>query len=296
MKIIFSQSALYPYKPDEAFAEEYVAAKNAGFETLLFDYDNLSTSRIVPTDNPETIIYRGWMLTSRQYSDLYAQLFKKNYKLINEPQEYENCHYLPDSLQFISNYTPKTIFQKHEDENDIDFIIEEAKIFGPNPVIIKDYVKSEKHYWKNACFVEDATNSSKLREVIKTFIDLRGSSLNVGIVVREYIDLKNISVHSKSNMPLSEEYRLFFLNHSLLEIYNYWEEGEYNTELPDIKQFKEIAISISSNFFTMDIAKTKNDKFIIIELGDGQVAGIPEKEDKNKFYQDVYSLFNKGIN
>jgi hypothetical protein len=35
----------------------------------------------------------------------------------------------------------------------------------------------------------------------------------------------------------------------------------------------------------MDIAKTKNGEWIIIELGDGQVAGLPDKVDKLQFYK-----------
>jgi len=34
----------------------------------------------------------------------------------------------------------------------------------------------------------------------------------------------------------------------------------------------------------MDIAKTKDGQWIIIELGDGQVAGLPDKVDRDQFY------------
>ena len=37
----------------------------------------------------------------------------------------------------------------------------------------------------------------------------------------------------------------------------------------------------------MDIAKDKDGNYLIIELGDGQMAEIPEKKDKNTFYERI---------
>ena len=88
-------------------------------------------------------------------------------------------------------------------------------------------------------------------------------------------------------MPLSEEYRMFFYKKELLCIFNYWEEGDYNIETPKTEEFKIIAKSIESNFFTMDIAKTKNGEYIVIELGDGQIAGIPDNVDKNIIFKNI---------
>jgi hypothetical protein len=227
------------------------------------------------------------MLNPFEYKELYEDLLSKNYKLINNPIEYQNCHYLPDSLKFIEKYTPKTIFQKFENKNIINILIEKAGIFNGKPVIIKDYVKSEKHYWDTACFVPNSNDTIKLTETINNLIKLRENYLNEGIVIREYIELNNIIKHSKSGMPLSEEYRLFFYKNELLCISDYWEEVTYNIDKPNTKIFEKIAKGIESNFFTMDIAKDKNGNYIIIELGDGQVAGIPEKEDKNIFYKKI---------
>jgi len=167
-------------------------------------------------------------------------------------------------------------------------LIDNAKTFNGKLVIIKDYVKSEKHYWDTACFVENSGNLVKLRETIENFIELRQNHLNEGIVIREYIELNKLGSHSKSKMPISEEYRMFFYKNELLCIFNYWEEGNYNIEMPNTEEFEGIAKNIESNFFTMDIAKDKNGKYIITELGDGQVAGIPDNVDKNIIYFNIW--------
>lgn len=85
------------------------------------------------------------------------------------------------------------------------------------------------------------------------------------------------------------EYRLFFLDGKLINMSNYWAEGNY-TDLPDTINFEKVAKDIDSNFFSMDIAKTVNGDWIIIELGDGQVAGCPENCDIEQFYKQLSNL------
>lgn len=288
MKFLFCENILNPKSVDDAFIEEYECVINNGFSILLFNYEDKSSDRI-KTNNEKTeeIIYRGWMLTPTEYNKLYYELLSKKYKLINNPTEYQNCHYLPDSLKFIENYTPKTIFQKIENNNSICTLLDNSKIFNGKAVIVKDYVKSEKHYWDAACYVENSNDLEKIKRTIENLMELRGNYLNEGIVIREYIELNKLKNHSKSNMPLSEEYRMFFYKNELLCILNYWEEGDYSIENPQTKEFENIAKNIESNFFTMDIAKDKNGNYIIIELGDGQVAGIPENVDKNIIYTNI---------
>ncbi len=291
--ILFRESPFQINKVDEDFEDQFISAKENGFETLLFNFEDLTsadrfsvaTKQIKPNEVLASVIYRGWMLTPNQYSMLYNDLLSKNFKLINTAEEYQNCHYLPDSLKFIENRTPKTVFEKFDNDNSIDNLLEKSKIFGQNPVILKDYVKSEKHDWETACFVADASDTVKLKQSISNLVELRGHQLNEGIVVREFISLNDLTIHSKSGMPLTEEYRLFFFNKKLLGIYDYWEEGEYKFSKPDTTEFEEIAQRVESNFFSMDIARQKNGELIIIELGDGQVAGLPDKTDRNEFYK-----------
>ena len=65
---------------------------------------------------------------------------------------------------------------------------------------------------------------------------------------------------------------------------------------PNTKLFENIAKTIKSNFFTMDIAKDKNGKFIIIEIGDGQVSGIPGDQDKDLLYKSLNKMITNASN
>lgn len=293
--MLFCESPFQVNKVDEDYEDQFISAKETGFETILFNFEDLTstnrfsfaTKRIKPNDKLVNVIYRGWMLKPKQYSILYNDLLSKNFKLINTVEEYQNCHYLPDSLKFIESRTPKTVFEKFDSSNAIEKLIEKSKVFGQKPVILKDYVKSEKHDWETACYVPDVSNTDKLKQTINNLVELRDKYLNEGIVIREFVELNDLTIHSKSRMPLTEEYRLFFCNERLVGIYDYWEEGEYKLSKPDTTEFEEIAKKVESNFFTMDIARQKNGELIIIELGDGQVAGLPDKADRNEFYKQL---------
>ncbi len=43
----------------------------------------------------------------------------------------------------------------------------------------------------------------------------------------------------------------------------------------------------------MDIAQKKTSEWIIMELGDGQVAGLPDNANKKEFYKNLISVFEK---
>jgi hypothetical protein len=297
--ILFNEDPLNSKKPDPDFEYESECAKECGFQTLLFSYEDLirtgnakSLDKLISATGQQPVIYRGWMLKPSVYEKLYSLLAQKNYCLINSPEQYKTCHYLPESLPFIKDHTPLTVFEKISGENNLEKVIERCAVFGNRAITIKDYVKSEKHHWETACFVPAACGKDKLRSSILRFMELRGSELNEGIVVREYVKLKDLAIHSKSGMPLAEEYRLFFINGHLLDAFNYWEEGDYAAEKPQLENFINVGEKIPSNFFTMDVAKKEDGSFIIMELGDGQVSGVPEAADKRKFFESIRKLYH----
>lgn len=297
MDILFCNNPFQDKTVDTDFEKEYFSAREVGFNMHLFSFESLvkdddalsSTRRIRSSDVLKQIIYRGWMLTPSQYLALYKALLIKNFQLINSAEEYQNCHYLPDSYKFINGNSPKTIWIAVENGKvDYERVFEEINVFHNSPLVVKDFVKSQKHYWDTACFIPSASDKEKVKSVINRFLELQGSDLNVGLVIREFVELNDLAIHTKSGMPLKQEYRLFFLKGHLVECYDYWEEGDYfEKEKPPLEFFESIAKNIRSNFFSMDVAKTKEGKWIIIELGDGQVAGLPENADTIQFYKAI---------
>jgi len=291
MRIIYCDSVLDRKQIEPDYAEEREAALAAGFGTSLMSYEALEEGEVAdalryvrPAKEKEWGVYRGWMLTVDQYASLYEGLKKKQIYLINDPAAYRHCHYLPESYAHIQAVTPVSRWTTDLAEQ---AILATAQSFGTTPVIVKDFVKSEKHHWEEACFIPDASNAEKVLAVVNRFLDLRGASFNEGLVFRQFEELEFLTTHTKSGMPLTKEYRLFFFNGKLIQLLHYWEEGEYGTEQPDLIPFVEVAQKIESAFFTMDIAQKQDGDWIIMELGDGQVAGLPSGTDKAAFYQKL---------
>jgi hypothetical protein len=243
--------------------------------------------RVRPNEEKDIGFYRGWMLKPSQYETLYNSLLKKNIELINNPREYKFCHYLPESYETIKDFTPKTRFKELKSKFNIEDFQNEINQFGDKAIVIKDYVKSQKHYWNEACFIPNASDKEKVNSVISKFIELQDSDLNEGLVFRGFVELEELTNHSESGMPLTKEFRVFVKNGEIMTIFKYWDEGDYQNVEPVIEEFKEIIPKIKSNFFTMDIAKRKDGKWIIVELGDGQVAGLPDNADKDVFYDKL---------
>ncbi|QXP59002.1 ATP-grasp domain-containing protein [Olleya sp. HaHaR_3_96] len=297
MKIIFCDSVMDNKIVEPDYQTEFDAAKENGFETEIFSFEELIDGNINSAlkfiknaEKKELGIYRGWMMTPNIYEQFYNGLLKKNIELINNPTEYKHCHYLPESYDKIIDETPQSNWSKDITESNV---IRLSNAFGIKPIIVKDYVKSEKHNWNDACFIPNASDKHQVKEIVNRFLELRGDYLNEGIVFREFIALEFLTEHSKSKMPLTKEFRIVFLNKKVVQIFNYWDEGNYDSEKPDIDFFQNIADKIDSNFFTMDVAKKKNGGWIIMELGDGQVAGLPDNANRNQYYNGIKTAYNR---
>jgi hypothetical protein len=292
VRIIFCNDVLSPQLPDQAFAHEAEVSIEQNFNYSLIDFERLvdgdnavaATRRVRATEDHQLALYRGWMLRPRQYEQLYAALQEKGWTLFNTPQAYRHCHYLPESYSIIQAQTPATVWLPLGEFEDFDLVMQALARFGDKPLILKDYVKSRKHDWAEACFIPSAGNREAVEQVVRRFIELQGEQLQGGLVFREFVDLQPTGTHPQSGMPLTKEFRLFFLDKELLMCLPYWKEASYATEQPPLEQFKPIASQIASRFFTMDVAQTVEGNWIIVELGDGQVAGLPDDKYATDFY------------
>jgi hypothetical protein len=175
------------------------------------------------------------------------------------------------------------------DSLSLNSIMKFLEVFGSAVVVVKDYVKSQKHYWNEAFYIPSASDQNTVERVVRRFIELQDNDLNKGLVFREFVALEPIGKHSKSGMPLTMEFRIFFLDGKPIYATKYWEEGVYTNDIPEIKSFYEVAKLIKSRFFTMDIAKRADGDWMIVELGDAQVAGLPDNANAEDFYTGILS-------
>jgi hypothetical protein len=184
----------------------------------------------------------------------------------------------------IEAVTPKTTFLEGSPPFETEAIMSALSTFGDRPVIVKDFVKSRKHEWEEACFIASASDREAVMRVVSRFVELQGEDLAGGLVFREFIDMEPVGRHPRSGLELGREYRLFFVGGRLLVGGRYWAEVDYDDAYP-IEPFGTLASKIPSQFFSMDVAKTASGDWIVIEVGDGQVSGIPEAINPHDFYR-----------
>jgi len=301
MRILFCADYWNPLSPDSVYEAEAAAVEKVQLPSSLINFEALveqqNTSRAVrkvePASTQELAIYRGWMLKPHIYERLYVALAERGLLLINTPAAYIHCHYFPESYPLIEGMTPRSTWLKTGLDVSLDEVMALLRPFGEKPIIVKDYVKSRKHEWNEACYIPSASDRQVVERVVSRFLHLQGEDLNEGLVFREFIDFEPLASHSKSHMPLTREFRLFVLDGQIIFSTPYWEEGDYgddNNALPPLDLFRQVAQKIQSRFFTMDVAQKRDGTWNIVELGDGQVAGLPARADVEAFYQTLAGL------
>jgi len=281
-----------PRQVDPDFEPERQAAHAAGLAIALVDHSRLieGAAAAAVGRTPEeagAAIYRGWMLRPNQYEVLHAALLSRGVALINTPEEYRTCHYLPESYPWIEGHTPRSVWFRVEGKLDLEQLERSLEPFGDSPLVVKDYVKSQKHYWKEACFMPSARDLSAVEGVVRKFLELQGDDLNEGLVLREFLPLKIVGAHPKSQLPLAAEFRIFWLLGKPILSHRYWGDlTTFDAPLP-WAELTPIAARIPSRFFTMDVAFLAGGGWTIVELGDGQVAGLPSADLAPELYRQL---------
>lgn len=289
MRILLCVDPLDIGRVDPSYEAEAKAAVEAGFAWARVDYEALVDERdpvraVRKVEAGEELgLYRGWMLRPERYRELHDALVGKGIRLVNAPEQYVHCHHLPESYGVIEGLTPKSVWLPAD--ADAERLAEALRPFGDLPLVLKDYVKSRKHEWAEACFISRASDRDAVGRVVRRFLELQGDGLAGGLVFREFVEFESAGRHPKSGMPLAREHRIFWLDGRPLVSFPYWSDLGQTGEGPPPGTFDEVARRVRSRFFTMDVAKRKDGPWMIVELGDGQVAGLPDDAAAQSFYQ-----------
>ena len=271
---IFCSDPLHQRKVDESYKEEFEEAEKH-FACVLISYESLESGELIlfGEEISGLAIYRGWMMKPDLYRLFYEKLSEKGIILINTSEEYQRYHLLPGWYEDFKEVTAKTVW---ENQGTLQSAL--ALTDGlAGPYIVKDYVKSRKHEWYDACFISDISNRENAERVITYFIERQGDNLVGGVVLRKYESLKSIGFHEKSGMPLSEEYRVFVFAGRVLTIEGYWTaDQKVNLTDEEMDWIGNVAKRLKSNFVTIDIARREDGRLMIMELGDGQVSGLQQ--------------------
>ena len=279
---LFNCDYFDPDKAEGDFREEYAQASRLFGRVLLCSVDDFFEKgilRIRAADEPTELIYRGWMMSVENYTRFYYALREKNYFLINDPEQYRECHHFPFWYSKLHDYTAESVF--------MDLPVDRANIpgllqqFGDSPLMVKDYVKSRKHEWHEACFIPKASDLDNALRVVECFIERQGDDIAGGIVLRKYMDLQMVGRHEKSRMPIARELRVFCRKNIPFACIGYWTGDEDKEVVPE--RLLRACSCLNSDFYTVDLALTVSGEWVIIEVGDGQVSGL-QGYDASRFY------------
>ena len=201
------------------------------------------------------------------YGELEKDLKHNGSKLLNSSAEH-NWISSFDYYEAVKDYTPRTWDDSNFYKCDID-----------GPFVLKGRTNSRKAQWNKRMFAKDRS------EVYDIASELANDPLigPQGIIYREYVPLKTFEVCPLSGMPFTNEWRFFFYQgHPLSQSY-YWtcasDHAIAQADLPsDAFHLAYKVADIAkrhTNFFVLDIAEKEEGGWILIEINDGQMAGLP---------------------
>jgi hypothetical protein len=262
--LLVPTDVLHPRRPDEHFAEEAEAARDAGLEVFLVDHDALTTpdgaARAVARVAGEgEAVYRGWMLRSEQYRRFADALSGRGVTLRTTAEQYRRAHEFPGWYAALAAHTPASAWTDGEDRTDFD----RARVdLGGGPAVVRDHVKSMKHYWREAAYIPDLADADAAWTVASRLRELREDEFVGGFVLRRFEEFEGAEVRT---WWVDGECRLIGAHPD--------SPGESAVVEPE--PFRGAVASLGLRFITVDLARRSDGAWRIVELGDGQVSDRP---------------------
>jgi hypothetical protein len=291
MNVIFP-SLLGTHQIDPFWAKEAEAAKSVGFGISLVSDPNEAGPMFL-ANKADNYLYRGWIVKPDYYKEMCQVA---GAPLLNNYEDYMKSYHFPEwfaKFDDDAHETPASIiFPAHDVAKlGIREVAQRVSAYGKKPLILKDYLKSRKHEWFDACFIKDASDIDECVRVMANFFTLQGRDFYGGLVFREFLQLKKLGTHPKSGMPLPVEFRTFFLNQKPIITSLYWNNDipyPDDVETPPQDWLEEIGKKLISPLVALDIAPSEDGKWWVIEVNDGGSAGYPDNVDSKEFYGLLY--------
>jgi len=281
--ILFPSDFFNKNTVDEELREEYEAVVQTGkYDVLIFSYEDWFENKMLKINKkinePIYAVYRGWMMKADMYELFYNALSSKQIYLVTSPSSYEKLHLFPNAYDLLKEDTAMMKTYPLHQFIDVEELKQDFDKF-----MVKDYVKSV----KGTCFPKffDRTITQlKFDDCMKLFYQYRGKLLTGGICIKEYLDLKQYD--RKTN-----EYRVFYVNHKIATVSRNSQQIDTSPKPPN--ELIEKYSNLDSFFYTIDYAQLDNNQWKIIECGDGQVSGLSDSQDYERFYEILFNYLNE---
>jgi hypothetical protein len=276
--VLFCADPLRPRRPDDHFAREAEAVTEHGGTIALIDHDALlrgdaaAAVRRVPGGSGPAW-YRGWMIPTARYRELEEALRAREVTLAVPAEEYARAHEFPGWYEIFVDVTPASVWlpTRPEVPPTPDALAAATAAIGGGPGIVKDYVKSRKHEWDEACYVPELADVPALHAVVSTFVERQEHDLTGGVVLRRFEPYLRRPGHA-------DEIRVWWLDGAPVLVTAHPDApGEVGA--PDLSRIAPPVARLGCQFVTTDLALRADGRWRVVEVGDGQVSDLPRQTD-----------------
>ncbi|MGW3040917.1 ATP-grasp domain-containing protein [Kitasatospora sp. NPDC001159] len=295
--LIFPADPLNPRRPDPHFTWEARLLRELGGEHHLVDHDALFAGhaeeavRRVPRDSGP-LWYRGWMLPSARYAEFAAALTARGGDLLTSAPGYAAAHELPGWYGAFEGATPLSVWIPSAGAaapGPEELAAAAARLGGSGPAIVKDYVKSRKHEWHEACYVPELADLAAVGRVVGRFVELQGEFLTGGVVLRRYEEFERSNGgpdHANGGSDGANgtggralEARVWWLDGRPILIGPHPDAPHQEVE-PNLTDVPALVRRLGCRFVTTDLAsRADGSGWRVVEVGDGQVSDLPRGID-----------------
>lgn len=279
-RFLLCADPLRPGRPDPAFTEDAAAMRTVGAGLALLDHDELLAGnaveavRRVPRDSG-TYWYRGWMIPALRYEELEAALRNRGCALGTSAARYRRAHELPGWYGVFEELTPSSgwLTAAPGEPPAPARLAELTARFGSVAGVVKDYVKSRKHEWEQACYVPDLSDTARLSAVVQRFFALQEDALTGGLVVREF-----------ERFVRGGEARVWWVDAEAVLVTAHPDTPD-DRPAPDLDAVRAAVAALDCRFVTTDLALREDGVWRVVEVGDGQVSGLPRGTDAGRLVE-----------
>lgn len=235
-------------------------------DTYDFDYrTHFECSSIVSETAEPVLLHIGAI---EDYADVTAALNQIGMRPLVSEAMHLRCSTIEKWYPSIKEKTPYT--KVFEELPDIEEILRDFSF----PFFVKGNRQTNRHK-KSQCIIENIEGYERLRTEWKNDPVLSWQKA----AIREYVPLQAIDSTSFPDMvPISYEFRFFYFDGKCMGYGPYWTIGDKyllsESDLPAARELANWAANrLSVWFVSVDLAKTQDGRWIIIEVNDAQESG-----------------------
>lgn len=287
--VILPSDPLVPRRTDPHFAWEAGLVRAAGGGHVLLDHDALLAGdvedavRRVPAGSGP-LWYRGWMIPVDRYAALAESLADRGCELLTRPADYAAAHQLPGWYRIFEAVTPASSWLPGAGWDRSALAAAASALGGHGPAVVKDYVKSRKHEWDEACYVPDLADLDALAGVVSRFVELQGEFLAGGLVLRRFEHFV------RAADGRTEEARVWWLDGEPVLVGPH-PDCPGSRVVPDLTAVRPLVKQLGCRFVTTDLARRADGDggWRVVEVGDGQVSELPSGTDVGALFRALLS-------